>query len=174
MKFSFKDIPDRVNQPFTLPEPGTYSLVITNTEFKPSSTGGLNLNIETTIKGSNNKFTTFSPMASAIDSTTGKRNLIQFGVARLKRILAVLNKIPEMEIELTNETHQALIISFLNGGEFIADLQHRTYKNNQGVDATALEVVDWDNLRPVEVKTIDPTPQVNKEVVELVEDEDII
>lgn len=173
MKINFKDIPDQVNQEFKLPEEGRYALVVTKAEFKLSSSGGTNINIETTLKGTNIRFTTFNPLKDAAG------NQHAFGLARVKRILAALDKVPEVEIDIGTETGQKLMVSFMLGGEFNADLKHRTYKGNDGLDKTTFEVADWDNLSGINKITTPQTvvteqPQVNETVVTMVEDDDII
>lgn len=170
MKFNFKEIPDKVNQEFQLPKEGKYHLIITKAEFAVSNSGGLNINIETTIKGTNNKFITFNPLKNA------EGNPYDFGLARLKRIFMAINKIPEMEIDLSQNSHRNMLISLLQAGEFVADIKHRTYKDSNGVDRTALEIADWDNLRSVNENVVEENKplQVNEDIAVLVEDEDII
>lgn len=174
MKINFKEVPDQVNQEFQLPEEGRYTLVITKAEFKLSGSGGTNINIETTLKGTNIRFTTFNPLKDA------RGNQHAFGLARLKRVLVALDKVPEVEIDLGTETGQKLMVSFMLGGEFNADLKHRTYKGNDGVDRTTFEIADWDNISgnktvttPQPVVKEEPT-QINTTVAAMVEDDDII
>lgn len=174
MKINFKDIPNQVNQEFQLPEEGRYALVITKAEFKLSSSGGTNINIETTLKGTNIRFTTFNPLKDA------QGNQHAFGLARLKRVLVALDKVPEVEIDLSTDTGQKLMVSFILGGEFNADLKHRTYKGNDGVDRTTFEIADWDNISGDKTTTtpqtdvVEEVPQVNQTVATMVEDDDII
>jgi len=174
MKLNFKNIPDKVDGGFELPEPGTYHLVATKGEFALSNSGGTNLNLDLTIKGTNTVVKVFNPLFSA------EKKPYDFGLARLKRILTVLDKVPEMELELSNKAHQDMIISLIMGGEFIAELSHREYKDGNGQDRVALEIANWDGLVAPEAKKTtvaqEPTqaPQVNKEVATLVEDDDII
>ena len=117
----------------------------------------------------------FNPLKSA----TGE--VYNFGLVRIKKILTALDVVPEAELDLSLEVHQNMLKSLIQGGEIMAYVDHRTYKNSNGEDVKTLSIEDWDSVKPItkakatKEATETVAPKVSQEVQEaLFDDEDIL